>query len=40
MTVAAHDSAQYEEYLKKGWKPVESGKRKEREKEEKKRGKK
>ena len=22
MTVAAHDSAQYEEYLKKGWKPV------------------
>ena len=51
MTVAAHDSAQYEEYLKKGWKPVlsppeadeghvESGKRKEGEKEEKKRGKK
>ena len=22
MTVAANDSAQYEEYLKKGWKPV------------------
>lgn len=51
MTVAAHDSAQYEEYLKKGWKPVEAGKReeerkeeagkrKEGEKEEKKRGKK
>src|SRR3990172_1238574 len=39
MTVAAHDSAQYEEYLKKGWKPVEAEK-KEEEKEMKKRGKK
>lgn len=40
MTVAANDSAEYEEYLKKGWRPVEAGKRKEWEKEEKKRGKK
>ena len=37
MTVAAHDSAQYEEYLKKGWRPVEAGTI---EKEAKKRGKK
>ncbi|MFZ3072427.1 MAG: hypothetical protein WA162_04215 [Thermodesulfobacteriota bacterium] len=38
MTVAAHDSAEYEEYLKKGWRPLEAGQ--EEEKEAKRKGKK